>query len=163
LLTMCFPVHARMYQWTDPDTGTTQLSGKPPAWYRTGQVGPRIFVFEKGKIIDDTDVVLSDEHRELMRQRAYLQAEADLQQAKQAAIEAGQAREAEGLEDFPDEDFAMEDEMLAEPEEPLAMDVSEDADSARVKAEGLTLEDMKRLILDWEQAQEEKAKRIIGN
>jgi len=28
-------VQAQMYQWTDPESGTTQLSGKPPAWYRS--------------------------------------------------------------------------------------------------------------------------------
>jgi len=88
------PAHARMYQWQDPDTGTTQLSGKPPGWYRNGRIGPRIFVFDNGKIIDDTDIVLSDVHRDLMRQRAFIQAEEDLQRAIESAIEAGHAKTA---------------------------------------------------------------------
>jgi hypothetical protein len=45
---------ARMYQWVDAQTGTVQLSGAPPAWYRGAQPGPRVFVFENGQLIDDT-------------------------------------------------------------------------------------------------------------
>lgn len=43
----------RMYQWTDPATGHTHLSGHAPAWYRNGD-GPRVLVFEGGRLVDDT-------------------------------------------------------------------------------------------------------------
>lgn len=43
----------RMYQWTDPSTGRTHFSGRPPHWYRKGD-GPRVLVFEDGRLVDDT-------------------------------------------------------------------------------------------------------------
>ena len=64
LLIICSTnVSARMYQWQEPDTGTTQLSGKPPAWYRSTAGGPRVFVFDDGRLIDDTAVKVSEEIR----------------------------------------------------------------------------------------------------
>lgn len=62
---------ARMYQWVDPQTGATQLSGKPPSWYRGSQEGPRIIVFEKGKVIDDTAIKLVDDERLRLRNDAF--------------------------------------------------------------------------------------------
>jgi hypothetical protein len=59
-----------MYQWVDPDNGTTQLSGKPPVWYRSGENGPRIFVFDKGRVIDDTAIEVSAAERNRLRQQA---------------------------------------------------------------------------------------------
>lgn len=76
------PAVARMYQWNDPVTGTTQLSGTPPAWYRSGDDSPRVFVFERGRVIDDTGVPVSDEHRIFLRQQAFLQTEEDTQSAR---------------------------------------------------------------------------------
>ena len=69
------PVAARMYQWVDPQTGTTQLSGKPPPWYRSGDRGPRVYVFDNGKVIDDTGIRVSDSERERLRNEALLSAE----------------------------------------------------------------------------------------
>lgn len=159
-------VLARMYQWQDPDTGTTQLSGKPPSWYRSGQVGPRVFVFEKGKIIDDTDIVLSDEHRALMRERAYLQVDEDLAKAKQKAIEATQQRVEKSEDEQPTTDVVESDEQVIE--DALVADEMIEDDyvperTVKVEAEKLTMEDMKQLIQDWEKAQEDKAKQLIGN
>lgn len=49
------PAHAaRMYQWVDPQTGTVQLAGQPPPWLTRGEPGPRVRVFEHGRVIDDT-------------------------------------------------------------------------------------------------------------
>lgn len=48
------PASARMYQWIDSATGTVQLSGSAPAWYRNARPGPRVFVFENGRLVDDT-------------------------------------------------------------------------------------------------------------
>jgi len=58
LVFFCQSTQAQMYQWNDPETGTTQLSGKPPAWYRSVEGGPRVFVFNRGKVVDDTGKVL---------------------------------------------------------------------------------------------------------
>jgi len=54
LLLASATVSARMYQWVDARSGTVQLSGAPPAWYRGSQPGPRVFVFENGRLVDDT-------------------------------------------------------------------------------------------------------------
>ena len=62
---------ARMYQWVDPRSGRTQMSGVPPAWYRSGQPGPRIFVFENGQIIDDTRISVSEDKRQTLREQAF--------------------------------------------------------------------------------------------
>ena len=58
------PAEARMYQWTNAPSGTVQLSGTPPAWYRNGGSGPRIFVFDNGVLVDDTELLVSEEHRQ---------------------------------------------------------------------------------------------------
>ena len=68
---------ARMYQWDDPDTGTPQLSGKPPYWYRGDEPGPRVFVIDNGRVIDDTSVRVPDNQRQQLREAAFLRAEQD--------------------------------------------------------------------------------------
>ena len=70
-LLMINAVQARMYQWVDPRTRHTQMSGVPPAWYRSGQPGPRVFVFENGQIIDDTLVTVSEDKRQALREQAF--------------------------------------------------------------------------------------------
>lgn len=64
------PAQARMYQWVDTQTGTVQLSGAPPAWYRSTQSGPRVFVFENGRLVDDTARELPAEQSALLRATA---------------------------------------------------------------------------------------------
>ncbi len=62
---------ARMYQWSHAATGTVQLSGSPPAWYRSSARGPRVFVFDNGKLIDDSAVPVGEEHRQLLHTNAF--------------------------------------------------------------------------------------------
>ncbi len=152
-----------MYQWTDPDTGTTQLSGKPPAWYRSGKVGPRIFVFEKGQIVDDTDIVLSDEHQALMRERAYSEAEVEIARARTARLRQQEKKQAEpedvtepGVSDTPvtEED----DSQLAEAEN---YKMFEETDEPSGSKQDLTLQQMKDLIQQWEDQQEAQMKQAL--
>ncbi|MCP5199652.1 MAG: hypothetical protein H6977_06550 [Gammaproteobacteria bacterium] len=70
-LILTAPVEAWMFQWTHPATGTVQLSGKPPAWYRGNEPGPRVFVFDNGELIDDTAVAVPEEERLALRARAF--------------------------------------------------------------------------------------------
>lgn len=57
-----------MYQWSHAATGTVQLSGSPPAWYRSASSpGPRVLVFDNGRLIDDTAVPVSEEQRRILR------------------------------------------------------------------------------------------------
>ncbi|MGE0861393.1 MAG: hypothetical protein AB7P42_19925 [Gammaproteobacteria bacterium] len=65
------PAAARMYQWRSPATGTTQLSGTPPAWYRTLEGGPRVYVFDANRLVDDTGIAVSDEQRRALRAAAF--------------------------------------------------------------------------------------------
>lgn len=65
------PAAARMYQWRDATTGTPQLSGSPPAWYRGNERGPRVYVFDNNQLIDDTGIAVSAAHSEALRARAF--------------------------------------------------------------------------------------------
>lgn len=77
LLILSLTAHARMYQWIDPDTNTTQLSGKPPYWYRSVNPGPRVIVFDNGKVIDDTGIDVSEIENDQLRQQALIIVEQD--------------------------------------------------------------------------------------
>lgn len=95
LATLSIGAHARMYQWVDPVTGTTQFSGKPPSWYRTDAKGPRVFAFENGQLIDDTAIDVSPEQRDALRMNAFATAEAEERDAATArALEAAKLRRA---------------------------------------------------------------------
>ncbi len=88
LLSVTTVVEARMYQWTDPDVKTTQLSGTPPAWYRSVARGPRVFVFAKGRLIDDTAIEVTEETRQRMRQQAFALVKKDRQKAQEKMAQA---------------------------------------------------------------------------
>lgn len=62
---------ARMYQWSNAATGTVQLSGSPPAWYRSAAPGPRVLVFDNGQLVDDTAMSVAEEHRQVLRAKAF--------------------------------------------------------------------------------------------
>jgi hypothetical protein len=59
-------VEARMYQWSSPGHGTVQLSGSPPAWYRSTTSRPRVLVFENGQLIDDTVMQVPEQYRHVL-------------------------------------------------------------------------------------------------
>ena len=61
---------ARMYQWEQPRSGRIQLSGQAPAWYRSVHPGPRVLVFDNGKLVDDTGIAVSDAQRQWLREQA---------------------------------------------------------------------------------------------
>lgn len=63
--------HARMYQWSNPSSGIVQLSGSPPAWYRSTTRGPRVLVFDNGQLIDDTAIVVGEPVRQSLRAAAF--------------------------------------------------------------------------------------------
>ena len=144
---------ARMYQWVDPDTGTTQLSGKPPTWYRSEEPGPRILVYENGVIIDDTGISLSAAENEKLRQEALISVEIDrtaalakLQQAKQQKATLDfQNRGKEPIEVIP--------ESRAEPQ--AGDEVALPVDT------GPTAEQLRALIEQYEQMKTQNAKELI--
>jgi hypothetical protein len=65
------PTEARMYHWVDPVTQSVQLAGKPPPWYRSETVGPRVVVYERGRVVDDTRRAVAAGDRETLRATAF--------------------------------------------------------------------------------------------
>ncbi|MBI2802673.1 MAG: hypothetical protein HYX63_20740 [Gammaproteobacteria bacterium] len=61
----------RLYQWRDPTTGTLQLAGRPPAWYRGEQPGPRVRVYQAGRLLDDTARTVAPTARSALRVAAF--------------------------------------------------------------------------------------------
>ena len=149
------PLYARMYQWVDPDTGTTQLSGKPPAWYRDGGKGPRIFVFENGKVIDDTGINVNDDLRDTLRQQAFISAEKDKEAARQEQLEASR------LKMILDRNQKSQAQ-LQEPanDESLEKDQVSGQDEVQPEEEN-TVEKMQALIRQWEELQTENARNLV--
>ncbi|MCP5143542.1 MAG: hypothetical protein H6978_01835 [Gammaproteobacteria bacterium] len=62
---------ARLYQWRDAQTGITQLSGRAPVWYREEGTGPRVLVFERGQLVDDTARAVDESQRRQLRAAAF--------------------------------------------------------------------------------------------
>ena len=154
-------VYARMYQWTDPDSGSTQLSGKPPAWYRSANGGPRVFVFENGRLIDDTSIEVADEVRHRMRQRAFVLVEKDKQQAQEKLTRARQLKEqyevdVEDSSPLPDSDDLLE----AEREEDIEVVYEENKEEQATETDE-NIEMLRKVISDWEKAQTEKARQAL--
>jgi hypothetical protein len=148
------PVSARMYQWVDPDTSTTQLSGTPPPWYRSGQPGPQVFVFEHGRVIDDTSIPVSESERVRLRQEAYIRAEQDRQQVLE------KMREAQRMKAALDRGEDAAPEIPADiPPADAAPRMQPEAEAAR--AAGPTIEEMRALIEQWERARTEGARQLI--
>ena len=161
LLLASLPIHARMYQWTDPESGTTQLSGKPPAWYRSLDSGPRVIVFEKGRIVDDTSINISDTSREELRRQALAKAAEDREIARQMALQAEQLKSKI--------DAQLQDEPLAPVVSDVEIAVPADANQTPVPEESdrpvyneLTEGDLRALITDWEQQKTQQSKEKIG-
>jgi len=69
-----------MYQWVNPNSKNVQLSGIPPAWYRSKTGGPRVRVFEQGNLIDDTAIALPPSQQGDLRDAAF----AELKQRQEA-------------------------------------------------------------------------------
>jgi len=149
---------ARMYQWTDPGTGTTQLSGKPPTWYRSEQGGPRVFVFEKNRIIDDTAIDVSDSERENLRHQAFLQAEEDRAAAREKAMAA------EELKSSLKRDRSLQEESAAiveaEPDEIVPEEEAE-AEMVEMPTDDQTMEEMRELVREWEEQQAREARQML--
>ncbi len=157
LLICCNTVSARMYQWTDPDSGSTQLSGKPPMWYRSAEGGPRVFVFEKSKVIDDTGIDVSDQERERLRQRAFLRAEKDREGAREKLLKA------RNLDAALQQKRKMAEAEL-EAEEPVIEEIPEEIilpEKPPEMEEATTLDQMRKVIEDWEKIKTERAKGLL--
>lgn len=154
LVSISFTVDARMYQWVDPDTGVTQLSGKPPVWYRSAKGGPRVFVFENGKIIDDTGRTVPDTERETLRQQALLKAEDDKALAKQKLLEAKRLQAVLNPSTGEDQNEIIDDKTETDKQ-------AEKAKQPPPQSEQETVDKMKALIQEWETQRTQDARKLI--
>ena len=146
---------ARLYQWMEPDTGTTQLSGMPPAWYRGTVPGPRVQVYENAELIDDTAIVVPAAQRRALREAAFGSAGADLvstlQDTEKSALRAAMTKAEEHGIDVSTvaQDFAEENAAL--PEAPVAAPEQVDDKAAALKD-----------FLDaWDQSRLEQARTLL--
>jgi len=146
-----------MYQWVDPDSGTTRFSGKPPVWYRSPDGGPRVFVFENNRIIDDTSILVTDAERDRLRQQAFLRAEEDREKAKEKLLQAKRLQAMSEQTDGQQETI---------PGDTLSSVVTTDqtAASAPVPAtEEAVVNEMRMLIQEWEKKRAESARALLGS
>lgn len=152
LLLLASPLAAaRMYQWIDPDTGTPQLSGKPPYWYRGDEAGPRIFVIDNGKVVDDTAVSVPEPRRQQLREQAFLRAEED-EASFRAKLEEAQRLKAERASQA---EMDLAAEAPAAPTEPAPTETPAESTAD-------TEEDaMRALVEQWERLREETARKVI--
>ncbi len=161
-------VQAQMYQWADPETGTTQLSGKPPAWYRSAEGGPRVFVFNRGKVVDDTGIEVSDEKRSSLRIKAFIAAEEDRVAANQKAMEAAKLKAAmqRNNEEMSEDELLEEEEThehQVESSEVMVLEELEDEEmiEKEMSSEEESVEKLKELIADWEDKRTEDARALL--
>jgi len=146
--------YARMYQWVDPDTGTTQLSGKPPPWYRSTATGPRVFVFENGRLIDDTGFSVSAEENERLRNIALLKAAQDVQAAMAKLQQASQQKAIMELQGRANEQVEMTMPVPSR-QEPVAVQSPQEVNA------GPTAEELRALIDQYEQLRTQDARQLI--
>jgi len=115
-------------------------------------------VFENSKVIDDTGFEVSDLESERLRQRAYLQADEDRELAREKLLESKRL------------DAALMQKHAAiandeEQQEPMVEDfVDEEVPEvlpAASKEEPTTIEQMRKLIADWEKVTTEKARGLL--
>ena len=151
---------ARMYQWNDPDSGTTQLSGKPPAWYRSNKDGPRVIVFDKGRIVDDTNIRVSDDDRESLRLEALIKVEEDREMARQKMLESEKIKSKLDME-AKGEDIVNESGVTETPANESESAVAGSEEQPLPEGD-LTEDRMRKLLSDWEKQLTERAKEEAG-
>lgn len=170
LLLASLPLQARMYQWTNPDTGTTQLSGTPPAWYRGTEQGPRVYVFERGQLVDDTAQAVTEEQRLSLRRQAFMAADKDKRTRAEAERTARLRATVEKLLGKKASAEELKEILQGSPEtsspagaEPVSAEPVETAatSSTSATAREPNTERLKALVEHWERARTDKARRLL--
>lgn len=140
-----------MYQWTDPGSGNTRLSGEPPAWYRSAERGPRVLVFENGRLVDDTAVALPPEQRKALREAAFLEIDLRREQDAVKKLERAALREARRREEASGQ---FSGQSIENAEKALAAEVTQSQSAASTPAPGTLnggmVEQLKALISAWD-------------
>ena len=140
---------ARMYQWKQPGSGTVQLSGSAPGWYRSGQSGPRVLVFDNGVLVDDTAIAVVEEQQRALRAAAFgaNSATEDTRDPRHNAVGDGAQANPDSLID------------VAAGEESNA--TNSPADGAAAGPVQATVEELKALIEAWDKEQLKSARSLL--
>lgn len=159
------PVAARMYQWVDPASGRTQLSGTPPAWYRSGGDNPRVFVFENGHLVDDTGIAVKDAERRRLRQKALIIIEEDAEAARKKAEQSALLKS-----QLEDEESQLPAMLPATPapvrtgeatEQGGGQDAEADSASGTPELSEEQLAELRNLISEWEARNQNRAREML--
>ena len=141
------PAFARMYQWLESGSGVVRLSGDPPPWYRNGRKGPRILVFENGRLVDDTAIELPREQEEKMRNSAFREVDLKREEGAVKKLERAALREARQNE-------IRQAKIQEDSESPVSRQPApEETKEPKMTAEDLdskSVEQMKKLIEEWD-------------
>lgn len=157
------PVAARMYQWVDPISGRTQLSGNPPAWYRSGDDAPRVFVFENGQLIDDTGVAVEEAQRLQLRREALIRAEESTAAARRKAEQSAQLRSRLDDNDTEIPQIPeLPDAAPPPPDDTVEREVTADAPS-ETELTDEQMADLRRLVSEWESRNQSRARELLEN
>lgn len=154
LIAFACAAEADMFQWTSPESGKVQLSGEPPAWYRAARTGPRVLVFDNGRLVDDTAVSVSDAQRAVLRERAF---GAGSEPATAATIEEQTRADLRAAMDEAHELGIDVDEVATEFNEAVAAEEAA-TDTASLSDRVATL---KALIDAWDQQQGQQAREVL--
>ena len=153
--------HARMYQWIDPASKITQFSGKPPVWYRSAKGGPRVIVFENNRIIDDTNIRVSDVEQQRLRRQAFVESESNRETAKEKLV---QAKRLEAIS----KQMSGEEEQSSVPASTPTAQESKSATPANTPApppaaenDAAVVNQMRMLIQEWEKNKAASARALI--
>jgi hypothetical protein len=165
LLLCALAAPARMYQWVDPDSRTTHLSGKPPAWYRLDPGAPRVFVFDGGQLIDDTARTLDPELARTLRREAFALAAAPaaaapplddaLYRAALRGAEAGNRVRPAAPPGGTGDRQPVPETQSSPPAEPVQTDAAEQADPATMVAK------LRAMIDAWDRQQSDRAREVL--
>lgn len=158
--------NARMYQWAETDSGTTHLSGKPPVWYRSPGGGARVYVFDNGRLIDDTAIEVDDEVRNQLRQQAFVLVEQDREDARKKNARALELKQKYAKEKPKESDElkqrVSEQESLDQMLEDEAVTKQDEAEEENEDSTNKNLEDeLRAMIADWEKSQTDIAKQRL--
>lgn len=149
-----------MYQWVDPATRITQLSGKPPVWYRSSKGGPRVIVFENNRVVDDTSIAVSAVEQERLRRQAFLEAETSRESAKEKLLQAKRLQAiSELMSTAKDEDAA--ETPAATQQAAVPVPIVKNATAPPDVSNTAVVDQMRKLIEDWEKKNAESAKAVI--
>jgi len=146
LVLLAPPSQARMYQWINAESGSTQLAGKPPSWYRGVGDGPRVIVFEKGKIVDDTSTQVPEWQRVRLRAEAF------------GLSLPGASDDASGLKEL-----AQKLKEIADSERFLGslVEQAEEQEQKEEESTQSTVEQLKAVIAAWDKLNIEQAKTVV--